>query len=791
MSALLPSGSLASLGLARQVPRQVQGQDRGRLLRLVLPHTHQCIAADEEPVLEGDHDRLAVGLLDVAGQGPDVVGVEGRVHLVEHHEGRPLVGVHGEEQRHGGERLLAPGEQVHVAEALRGGHGRELDAAVEGVLRVLKVEVRRAAVHVQPRGVGRQPAVDLANLPGDLFEAVEELIPPGLADRLELGVHVLDVPARQVRVVRGRLHVLGDALHLLLRLEVRAEALELHAQPLQLGAVLLLEHLGRGADGRGLLLLGQQAEVDRHRRGGLRRRPLRRRAGGLARLLREVLQRLGGAAQQRQLDVLEHALAQHVRARVLQGLLLRPDIAEALLHRHQLLALLLGLLAEPLQNLIPRSLHLQTLLDLLLVFLQLRLQRLDAFHVFLVRRPELIHLGLEFRHELRWGAQGPLLECLLKHGELGLQVALPPTNLVAARLGRFLLLPPLAVNPAHIVHAHGRAELGIVAGDGLANLRLKALMFLAELYLLLGQACGLWPLRFHSCLCCLELASLLPELVLAPLEPRSCLAGLCLGPSHFVLHRRQVRPTSGLQRVDLVEPPVDHPHTALGRLQLAEVEARGALTGGLGVHGQVAILRNRLASKSHHFAAKAHLLHITEGQVPTIGHGVGKHDVAQQEFKGPGKLLVEVDTVERKPQRALAVHKLLKPWVRGCRPQIVEGQEGHGGQHALFQVFHTSPGNLARLHHDRIQELAHGHVHCNVQPLLCWMAEIDHTAVHARNRAREVRADLRHLALALQLPFGRGDVLDRVHKLAPFVLQLLLLVSAAGGRPADALELCS
>jgi hypothetical protein len=57
--------------------------------------------------------------------------------------------------------LLAAGELLHVAEALGGRHGGELDAVQEGLVRALQAEVRRAAHgvhtahHIAPKRLSR------------------------------------------------------------------------------------------------------------------------------------------------------------------------------------------------------------------------------------------------------------------------------------------------------------------------------------------------------------------------------------------------------------------------------------------------------------------------------------------------------------------------------------------------------------------------------------------------------------------------------------------------------------
>mmetsp|Transcript_174800 Transcript_174800/g.554737 ORF Transcript_174800/g.554737 Transcript_174800/m.554737 type:complete len:269 (+) Transcript_174800:324-1130(+) len=256
--------------------------------------------------------------------------------------------MHREEECHGRKRLLAPRQQVHVAEALGGGHGGELDAAIEGILGVLQVQVGRAALRMQSCGVGRELLVDVANLACDLLEAIQETFLAVFPHNFELSLDLLDVSPRDVGLPRGVYDVLGDAMDLLNGLQVRAQAMHLDAQALQLATVLLLQHLCRWPLGCSLLLLGQRGEVHCDIRSLVRagRGLLRGSARLLAGAVHEVLEGVLAAVQQGHLDVLEHTLAQNVCPRPRQRPFLGVQVVKALLDNHHLLTLLFRLLPQ-------------------------------------------------------------------------------------------------------------------------------------------------------------------------------------------------------------------------------------------------------------------------------------------------------------------------------------------------------------------------------------------------------------------------------------------------------------
>mmetsp|Transcript_62211 Transcript_62211/g.192850 ORF Transcript_62211/g.192850 Transcript_62211/m.192850 type:complete len:935 (-) Transcript_62211:578-3382(-) len=641
-------------------------------------------------------------------------------------------------------------------------------------------------------GVRREPAVDFADLRGHLLETVHEPLPPSLPDRLELHLHGLNVPAGDVRLPRGLLHLFGHALHLLRSLEVGAQALQFHAQAFQLRAVLLLQHLRGWARGGRLLFLRQPGEVHRDGTCGRcsRRRPrLRRRAGRLAAGLRKVLEGLKATSEERDLHVLQHALAQDVGPRVPQDLLLRIQLTELLLHRSDLLPLLLGLPAETLQRLVPVALHREGLLRFGLVSPQLLLQRLDALDEALLLLEQLVHFRLELGRELLRPPARLLLQRLLQHRRLRLHVPQAARKLFGLELHSLLLAPPLALDLPHVVHAHGSAQLGKVPSDSLAQLRLHALQLLSQPLFLLAQAHCLRAERPQRGLGSLQLLLLLAELFLAPLQMRAALAGLGLYPADLVFERRQVSAAIVLQRVDLVKPAVNGGDPGLRSLQLCDVEAGGALARVARVHREVPVLRNGLTVQCHHLAAEAQVSGLPEREVAAVGHRVGEDDVAQEEFERLVVPLVEGDAVEREPQGALVVHEFREPGVQGRHAEVVQRQEGHGREHALLEVLHAPASCLGGVDDDRVQELSQRHVHGDVQALLRGLAEVHHATVHALDGVSQVMAYFGNLPLLLYLALSGGCVLDGVQQLLPLLLELLLLLGTTVRGRLEALEL--
>ena len=194
----------------------------------VAAHAHavQRVGDLHGALLVGDDDELAVlaQLLEDVEQPAEVDVVEGGLDLVEHVE-RARPGLEQrDEERHGGQRALATGQQRQPLDLLARRAGLDLDAGGEHVLRV--------GQHQPASTAGEQPGEHLLELHGHVgVGGGEHLLDPG--------VHVVD----QVE------QVLARAL----------QVVELLGQE----AVALLE--------RGELLEGQRVDLAQQRHGLLRR----------------------------------------------------------------------------------------------------------------------------------------------------------------------------------------------------------------------------------------------------------------------------------------------------------------------------------------------------------------------------------------------------------------------------------------------------------------------------------------------------------------------------------------
>ena len=82
----------------------------------------------------------------------DVRIVERRVDFIEQAEGARLVSEEAEHQRDGGERLLAPRQQLHALEALARRLRDDFDAALERVVLVEEREAGAAAAEERAEG---------------------------------------------------------------------------------------------------------------------------------------------------------------------------------------------------------------------------------------------------------------------------------------------------------------------------------------------------------------------------------------------------------------------------------------------------------------------------------------------------------------------------------------------------------------------------------------------------------------------------------------------------------------
>mmetsp|Transcript_86695 Transcript_86695/g.207555 ORF Transcript_86695/g.207555 Transcript_86695/m.207555 type:complete len:380 (+) Transcript_86695:1101-2240(+) len=323
-----------------------------------------------------------------------------------------------------------------------------------------------------------------------------------------------------------------------------------------------------------------------------------------------------------------------------------------------------------------------------------------------------------------------LLERLLQHRDLSLVIPKPSCQLAGLLIHRFLLSPPLALQLPDILHAHGATEVLEVPSYSFADSRLDATLLLPKPPLLRGQTSRLGRQAAQGDLKLLQLLGFLRQLPLAPLQPRRRLRGLGLRLSRLLLQGRQVGPQRSIQRVDRIQPPVQRIQARLGGLHLGEVEASRTFLCSIRVHGQVSILGNRLPHECHNLAGDFQLPRLFKGHAPTIRHCVRNHDIPKDKVEGFRVHLVEGDTVQAQPESSLAVHQVLQARVEGGHSQVCHGQEGHGRQHSLLQVAHTCFCRFAVVHHDGVQELANGHIHRYVQPLLRGLAKIHDAPVH-------------------------------------------------------------
>mmetsp|Transcript_20596 Transcript_20596/g.64355 ORF Transcript_20596/g.64355 Transcript_20596/m.64355 type:complete len:394 (+) Transcript_20596:252-1433(+) len=210
-------------------------------------------------VLERDDDELELALVgaraDELCDACHVDVVERSVNLVHHEEGRRAVVVHRKQQRQRRQRALAAGELLHVAEALGGRHGGELDAVQVRLGRVLEREEGGAAQrHALDLG---QLLVDVVDHLGDVREARHEALHPLC---LHGGEALRDGPRSRPRRVPLALDGVQPLLHLLElldRLHVRRHPLDLASHTQQLRRRPRLVELGR--------LPRQRREVDPQR----------------------------------------------------------------------------------------------------------------------------------------------------------------------------------------------------------------------------------------------------------------------------------------------------------------------------------------------------------------------------------------------------------------------------------------------------------------------------------------------------------------------------------------------
>jgi hypothetical protein len=172
--------------------------------------------------------RVVLEAADEAHEALHVGVVEGGVHLVEHAERAGLDEVDRKEEGRGREGLLAAGELVERDRPLAARLGDDFDGRVDGVVRILELQLRRRAL---PEELGE----DVAEAVLDLVEGLEEALRGGLVDLLdglEQGLlRLLQVRLLLLQKVEALLLLLvlfeGERIDVAERVDRAAEALDL------------------------------------------------------------------------------------------------------------------------------------------------------------------------------------------------------------------------------------------------------------------------------------------------------------------------------------------------------------------------------------------------------------------------------------------------------------------------------------------------------------------------------------------------------------------------------------
>ena len=218
--------------LHRQEPGHV-GLGHGRAVDVV-GHFHRLVVVGDEDELGLVLDRLQE--VEEAGQ---VDVVEGRVDLVQEAEGRRPVAEEGEQEGQAGQRFLAAREQDEVLDALARRLGDDLDAALEGIVRLEELDLGVAAL--EERGE------EVSEVLVDLLQGLEELV-------LALLVDLADGLDGRGDGVAEVLALLGQEVEALLLFDELLfghqvdglEAVERLARFLELLLDVVVRHLGEG-----------------------------------------------------------------------------------------------------------------------------------------------------------------------------------------------------------------------------------------------------------------------------------------------------------------------------------------------------------------------------------------------------------------------------------------------------------------------------------------------------------------------------------------------------------------
>lgn len=108
----------------------IESQRLAAILYLITVDANKSLTVLEETGLQTDDNELHAGggvVVNVVGDTGHVGIVESSINLVEHEEGRWLVGVNGKQQSERCHGLLTTRQVLHIAESLQGRHSVVLD----------------------------------------------------------------------------------------------------------------------------------------------------------------------------------------------------------------------------------------------------------------------------------------------------------------------------------------------------------------------------------------------------------------------------------------------------------------------------------------------------------------------------------------------------------------------------------------------------------------------------------------------------------------------------------------
>mmetsp|Transcript_82307 Transcript_82307/g.230076 ORF Transcript_82307/g.230076 Transcript_82307/m.230076 type:complete len:604 (+) Transcript_82307:1234-3045(+) len=374
------------------------------------------------------------------------------------------------------------------------------------------------------------------------------------------------------------------------------------------------------------------------------------------------------------------------------------------------------------------------------------------------------------------GAPGLLLaDALIDHLQLGLHRAEPLRRPALGHQGLLAVLPPLPLAAADVLHAHLPAEIREVHRHGAVDALLQPALLLLQAPQILPEPLRLWPRGLLRPPALRQPLPLTRQVPAAPLERLGALAEPGLQAGLLLLELHPVRGAGGPLGVELAQLPVYGLQLGLAVHQAGEVEARGAVAGGLGVHAHVAVPGDRLAVQRDQPAPDASAPQLLEDKPAALGQAAREHDVAQEKLERAVAPRPGLDALQRGPQPVAVAQCLREQRVRRLPSQVVQGQERHGVEEPLLQALDAPLGGLARVGDDGVDEPPKRHINRHVELLADRLAQLQDPAAHAGHELGQLSRDALEPLLLLYLPLVRGDVLDVLHDAAPLRLQLLLL----------------